>query len=296
MGFHDRDYNRYDGGGGGGGGFRSGGLQWPTGSIVSRLIILNVGIYLWDSIMWGSSRGSALLIEPWAFFSVDKAIYGWQVWRFVTYQFLHSHESFLHIFSNMLGLFFFGRMIESWWGSRRFLAFYLLCGVSGAVVAVGLGTIPGLIMFGPQVTLVGASGSVFGILMACAMLYPHHRVMLLFPPIPMTMRTLATFFLAMAALKVTVGSGNAGGEAAHLGGAALGFFLVRNPRRLDWADNTHRRGTGKGRWQKKQEVSQRDSKEVDRILSKVKAQGLHGLSPAERRTLQKATERQREAR
>ncbi len=296
MGFDDRDYNRHDAGGGrgGGGGFRMGGLQWPRGSIVSRLIIINAVIFIWDRIMADSDRGGALVIAEYAYFSVQKGIHELQIWRWFSYQFIHAN--FGHIFFNMLGLFFFGPMIERWWGSRRFLAFYLLCGVSGAFVTVLLGTIPGLIFFRADTALVGASGSLFGILIACAVLYPHQRVMLLFPPIPMTMRTMATFFLLVAALTIIVGGQNAGGEAAHLGGAALGFFLVRRPRLLDWADNERPRADrGAGRWQKKQTVARRDSAEVDRILTKVKQHGLHGLTRAEKRTLQRATQRQREA-
>jgi len=296
MGFQDRDYNRYDTGSGyGGGGMRrsQGGFHWPAGSVVSRLIIINAIVFILDSITRGSTRGDVLAPSGWASFTVDQGIKDLQIWRWITYQFVHA--GFGHVFFNMLGLYFFGPMVERWWGSRRFLAFYLLCGVSGAAVAVVLGTVDGLISFPPTVKLVGASGSLFGILMACAVLFPHQRVMLIFPPIPMTMRTMAMLFLGVAALTVIAGGQNAGGEAAHLGGAALGFLLVRNPRLLDWADRSLPRvDRGGGRWQKMQVRKQRDSAEVDRILIKVKEQGLQALSRSEKRTLQQATERRRE--
>ncbi|MEZ6192352.1 MAG: rhomboid family intramembrane serine protease [Phycisphaerales bacterium] len=74
-------------------------------------------------------------IDAWGYFSAATAILGGQVWRFVTFQFLHA--SFGHILFNMLGLYFFGPMVESHLGSRRFLAFYLLCGVASAVAYIG---------------------------------------------------------------------------------------------------------------------------------------------------------------
>ncbi len=127
--------------------------------------------------------------------------------------------------------------------------------------------------------------------------------MLLIPPIPMTLRTLAIVFLSIAALSVIAGSQNAGGEAAHLGGAVLGFLLVRNPRLLGWADRLAVPSVqgiqGAVRARQQERLSTREAlheKEVDRILAKVKDQGLASLSEAEKRVLNADTERKRGAR
>jgi len=287
MSWQDRPYNRYEEEARSSSGFSS-------MSVVKWLIVINAVVFLWDGVFIGSARGGAIAIAPHAYFSVEKAIHYLQLWRWVTYQFVHVN--LMHVFFNMLVLFFFGPMMERWWGSQRFLAFYLLCGISGAFVTTLFGAIPGLIFFTPHTELYGASGSIFGILVACAMLYPHQRVMLIFPPIPMSMRTLAMGLLAMSVLSVMAGSENAGGEAAHLGGALLGFYLVKHPSLLNLAERITRPARrGKGRWRSKQQPPQREGVAVDRILTKVKNRGLHSLTRGEKKTLQRATDRHRHA-
>lgn len=289
MSSENRDYMRDEArryGGGGGLGARMAGQ-----SMVKWLLIINVVIFVWDSIFISATRGGMLALVPWCYFSVDKVIYSGQVWRFVTYQFMHA--DFFHVLFNMIGLYFFGPMLERWWGSKRFLAFYLLCGISGAVVATVLGLIPGLNILPTMAPLVGASGSIFGILVGCAVLYPNQRVQLLFPPIPMSMRTMAMVFLGIAAVSVIAGSANAGGEAAHLGGALLGFLLVKNPGTLNWADrfspSAIQSGINEGRYEKKVKKEADLEAEVDRILAKVQQQGLQSLSKKEKKTLNDAT-------
>jgi hypothetical protein len=123
--------------------------------------------------------------------------------------------------------------------------------------------------------------------------------MLLFPPVPMSMRTLALILLGIAVLTLVVGAPNAGGQAAHLGGAALGALLVKRAHWLDWADGFHvPRGQGlKKKLERVQQARrQRDEKEVDRILDKVKEHGIQSLTRSEKKTLNRATEREREKR
>ncbi|MEM6392038.1 MAG: rhomboid family intramembrane serine protease [Planctomycetota bacterium] len=294
----------YSGGGGfggGGGGGGSGGVRFGSGfskhSVVTWLIVINLIVFVWDGIFSGGSRLRFLGLFEIGHFSVEKAIFGLELWRVFTYQFLHG--GFLHILFNMIGLYFFGPLMEQWWGSRRFLAFYLLCGVAGAVVASLIGAIPGLIFFPPEVPLIGASGSVFGILAGAAVCFPKMRVQLLFPPIPMTMRTMALVFLGIAALSVIAGSANAGGEAAHLGGALLGFLLVKVPSSLGWADSL-RAGDFRDKLDefRTERAKQREiatEAEVNRVLDKVLEQGLNSLTDREKRVLQQDTDRKRNA-
>ena len=304
MAWQDRDYNRGGGCGDGppgGGGFSGAiGGRLAGARVTFWLIIINFIVLVLNGILTGSSRGGALSLERWGNFNISQAIYHLQLWRWVTYQFLH--DGFFHLAFNMIALYFFGPLLESWWGPRRYLAFYLICGTCGAFFYTVLAFVPGLLQVDADTGLMGASGSVLGILVGCAVLYPHQRVMLLFPPIPMTMRTLALFVLGIAGLSLIVGSANAGGEAAHLGGAVLGFVLIKNPRFLWFAEHI---GAGwfkqvtlrrlQQRAQRQRGIMDSEQAEVDRILDKVREHGMHSLTSREKRALKRATDRQRRA-
>ena len=155
-----------------------------------------------------------------------------RLWEFttgtITFQFLHANPT--HIFFNMLSLYFFGPMMEAYLGPRRYLAYYLICGIAGSVSFMLL-TYLGVIAGG---YLVGASAGIFGILIGAARIAPDARVMLMFPPIPMKLKTMAWVFIGIAAFTIITSGQNAGGEAAHLGGAMVGFVLIRNERLLDF--------------------------------------------------------------
>src|SRR5215469_3676636 len=131
MGFAEREYSR-----------RSYGQPTVVGamgmwSITTWLIVINIAVYVLNEITGG-------LLAVWGWFSADTAIYHLQLWRFITFQFLHASPS--HIIFNMLSLYFFGPLIEQYLGPRRYLAFYLLCGIAGAVLYLvlwGMGIIGG---------------------------------------------------------------------------------------------------------------------------------------------------------
>ena len=291
MGWQDRDYNREDDERSSFGGRLNG------QSVVTWLLLINIIVFLLDSIFTGSRRASSLSLSEWGYFSVEKGIYHFQVWRWFTYQFLHA--DFFHVLFNMITLVAFGPMMEKWWGTRRFIVFYLLCGIGALIVFIALSLIPGLLATSTRSPIIGASGCIFGILVGAAIVAPRQVVNLLFPPVSMQLRTLALFFLGIAVISVIAGSMNAGGEAAHLGGAAAGFFLMKRPGLLQFAD---RFGGSMQRWKQKRlrlsaerdraEAAHEDA-EVDRILAKVKEHGLQSLTDKEKKTLQHATERQR---
>ena len=271
-------------------------------SVVMWLIGINAAVFVLDMIFSTGMRTQAVSPSYWGNYNVADGVFGLQVWRWITYQFLH--DGFFHVLFNLLAIYFFGPMIEGWLGGRRFLAFYLLCGTCGALVyTLVVLTAPGLI-FPPGtparvVPIVGASGAVFGILVAAAVLFPTQRVMLLSPPIPMTLRTMALLFLGLAVLSLLAGSANAGGEAAHLGGAVLGYVLIRYPRLLAWAEGvdpgTVRTSLQRRKAERARQAVEDDEKELDRILDKVRQHGLHSLTRGEQRTLRRNTERKRRA-
>jgi membrane associated rhomboid family serine protease len=177
-------------------------------------------------------------LEHFGYFSADTAITHVQMWRFLSFQFLHANLS--HIFFNMLALYFFGPLIEQYLGSRRYLVFYLLCGVVGPIAYLMLwGT--GILVTSADAPMIGASAGVYGVLIATATIAPNAMVMLLFPPIPMKLKTLAWVFIGLAVFVVVTGGRNAGGEAAHLGGALAGWYLIRHVHLLNLFAPSRRR-------------------------------------------------------
>jgi len=152
---------------------------------------------------------------------------------------------------------------------------------------------------------VGASAGVFGVIVACAYIAPDLRVQLIFPPIPMRLKVMAYAYVGLAAINLFFGSSNAGGEAAHLGGAISGFFLIRNSHVLrDFFDvfgNSRKPKPSKAkvrlvRDEPDKPVQDPFDAEVDRILAKIQQVGSQGLSDSEKQTLQRATQRGRSGR
>lgn len=239
-------------------------------------------------------------------FSTTKGFLRLEVWRLVTFQFLHAN--FMHIFFNMLGLWIFGGIVEQYLGSRRYLAFYLMCGICGGLLYLLLNLIgqtgiplPGSLRVGISTPLVGASAGVFGVIVACAYIAPNTVVRLLFPPIPLKMRTFAYGYVLIAAANLLIIKGsNQGGDAAHVGGALGGFFFIRRPHLLrDFFDvfgnsNKPRDGARGAAPTRRSRRGQAKDAEVDRILDKVNSEGLHSLTDAEKKTLRKASEDRRE--
>jgi len=163
-------------------------------------------------------------LERYGYLSIDKAIYHGQIWRFLTFQFLHASP--WHLIANMIGLYFFGPIVEGQFGPRRFLGFYLTCGLAGAACFVLLG-LTHFLKTDAATPLVGASAGIFGMLVAAAVIAPD--VQLFYYMIPVTIRMAAIVGMLMAAYAVlTPNQYNAGGQAAHLGGGILGFLLIKN--------------------------------------------------------------------
>jgi len=204
-------------------------MRMRAWSVTTWLIVLNVGIFVLDSILMRAGGDPPL--AQWGYFSRAMAIDDLELWRFVTCQFVHIDV--WHLVVNMLSLYFFGPMVEAYLRGGRYVAFYLLCGAAGAGLYLLLST-TNILVNNPFVPLVGASGAIFGILMAGAHIAPHTTVMLLFPPMPVQLRVLAYALVGIGALVVIRHGPNAGGQAAHLGGAILGFILIRNTRWLRW--------------------------------------------------------------
>ncbi len=294
MGIYDREYTFKQRSAGLGGGL----------SVTLWLIIINVAVFL---VMYGTTLGGAILTG--GHFSTHKMTLqgGLQFWTVLTFQFLHG--GFMHLFFNMFGLFIFGRMVEDYLGAKRYLAFYLVTGIFGAVMYLilnaiaqipGIPRVPGLLFNDPTTPLIGASAGVFGVIMACAYIAPNAMIQLLLPPVSLRIKTFAYVYVGIALFSLLIGSGNAGGEAAHLGGAIAGYFFIRNAHLLRdffdvFGDSRKPRGAEPGRRREPKPKGPRKpaENEVDRILAKVANQGLHSLTEAEKKILRRATEAER---
>ena len=138
-----------------------------------------------------------------------------KIWQLITHMFMHAGLE--HLIFNMIGLWVFGRFLENFWGPKRFLEFYLICGIAAGAAHLAIEDAPAI----------GASGAVMGILVGFAYLFPNTSMMLLFFPVPIKAKYLA---LGMVAVDLFGGlspqPGDRVGHWAHLGGAAAGFLLV----------------------------------------------------------------------
>ena len=152
----------------------------------------------------------------------------WQhgaIWQIATSMWLHSPESVLHLLFNMFALWMFGSQVASAWGTQRFLRFYLICGVgAGALIAAWPALLELLGMSSSyHAQTLGASGAVYGVLLAFSLLWPDRTIMLLFPPIPLRAIWFIPFLFFM---EVVSGPPNVS-HVGHLGGVLVGYVSLR---------------------------------------------------------------------
>jgi membrane associated rhomboid family serine protease len=145
---------------------------------------------------------------------------GFRPWQLVTYAFLHG--GLMHIAFNMFALYMFGGAIERVFGARRYLTYYLVCVVSAAIAQLLTAAISGAVY-----PTVGASGGVFGLLLAYAIYFPHSRIILIFPPIPMPARVFVVVYAVVELFLGVTGTEEGVAHFAHLGGLIGGFIMLR---------------------------------------------------------------------
>ena len=144
---------------------------------------------------------------------------GFGVWQLLTYAFLHG--GIAHIAFNMYGVYMFGSPVESVFGGRRYLTYYLVCVVAAAIAQLGVAAVTGGVY-----PTIGASGGVFGLLLAYGIYFPNNRVMLLIPPIPMPARMLVVVYAAIELFFGVTGTQAGVAHFAHLGGLVGGYILL----------------------------------------------------------------------
>jgi len=184
--------------------------------ITLALIVANVVVYL----LQGLAPGIVVPFALWPLGAGERGGAPFEPWQLVTYAFLHGNLP--HIAFNMLGLYMFGGPIERVFGSRRYLVYYFVCVVSAAITQL---LVAG--MMGAVYPTVGASGGIFGLLLAYGIYFPHNRVMLLFPPIPMPARVFVVVYAAIELFLGVTGTQEGVAHFAHLGGMIGGYVLLR---------------------------------------------------------------------
>jgi membrane associated rhomboid family serine protease len=184
----------------------------PAGAVppvVARLIGVNVAVFLLQ-----------LVTGDWlvrAFGLIPALVERGEIWRLFTYQFLHGGG--MHLALNMFALWMFGSELAPRWGSRFFLHYYFVCAIGGGILFT-------LVRLGTWVPSVGASGAIYGILMAYAMWFPNRQVYLYFV-LPIRVRYLIVFLFVLETTQAIQSTGTGIAHAAHLGGMGFGYAYLR---------------------------------------------------------------------
>ena len=298
----------------------------PT--MTKNLLVINVLAYLATVVLERSGIDLNALMGLHFFVASD-----FHVYQFLTYMFLHG--SFTHILFNMFALWMFGSVIERVWGPKKFLFYYIVCGVGAGIVqelvqygnyvAQGLSAYQYVNMGGAQIsmdtyinmwTTIGASGAVYGILLAFGMIFPNERLFIIPIPFPIKAKWLIVGYIAIELFSAMTGPGDGIAHMAHLGGMLFGFLLIRYWRKhpggsqhfgrsygQEFFDNMKRKyeerqrnqrmHAEQTRWEETRretdeeynERQRKNQEEIDAILDKIRKSGYDSLTKEEKQKL-----------
>jgi len=184
----------------------------PISPVTRTLLIVNVAVFFLDQLLLHG------LLSQW--FALWPLGGGFMPWQVASYAFLHG--SMMHLFFNMLGLWMFGSELERVWGQKRFLQFY----AASVLAAAGMQLLVNMLLGSPYPT-VGASGGLFGLLLAFGMMFPNRTIMPLFPPIPMKAKTFVAVYGGLELVLGVTGTQSGVAHFAHLGGMLGGYLMIR---------------------------------------------------------------------
>ena len=297
-------------------------------SMTKNLLVINILAYAATWVLKGSGVDLNSLLGLHFFMASD-----FRVYQFLTYMFLHG--SFTHILFNMFALWMFGSVIERVWGPKKFLFYYIVCGVGAGIVqelvqygsymAQGLAAYQYVNMGGAQIsmdsyinmwTTIGASGAVYGILLAFGMIFPNERLFIIPFPFPIKAKWLIVGYIVIELFSAMSGPGDGVAHMAHLGGMLFGFLLIRYWRKhpdssqrfgrsygQEFFDNLRRKyeerqrsqhmHAEQTRWEEQRretdeeynERQRKNQEEVDAILDKIRKSGYDSLTKEEKQKL-----------
>jgi membrane associated rhomboid family serine protease len=194
-------------------GFGIGGGWTPA---VKTVVIICTAVFVLDLFAGGHFFAPKFGLSPAA------VTHQFQVWQLVTYIFIHG--SFFHILFNMFGLYMFGSELERLWGTRQFTKYFFICGIGAGLTSV-------IATPNSPIPIVGASGALFGLLLAYGVLFPN-RIIYLYMIIPVPAKWLVIIIGAIAFLSSMSASGTGVAHMAHLGGMLFGFLYLKGGRFL----------------------------------------------------------------
>jgi rhomboid family protein len=300
--------------------------------VIKNLIIINVIVFVIQTLGGGINTGNGLTLSDLItkYFALiplsglpltnglGQVVVHWSFypWQLISYQFMHG--GIAHIFFNMFALWMFGIEIENIWGSRKFLIFYLMCGVVAGIFQLVLPP-----LFGEALApTIGASGAIFGVLVAFGMMFPNRYIFLYFF-IPIKAKYLITGFILMEMFFIDQGGGNIA-HLAHLGGALAGFIYIMLDTKTNvslnsiFRRNTMRSGNNlfdsfkqktvntfkkkegnieEAKFYEIKDENDNDNKdeisqeEIDKILDKISRSGYQNLTAREKKILFEASKR-----
>jgi len=178
------------------------------------LILINAGAYLLELTV------GPVLLKVFALWPLGSGLF--RPWQLITYAFLHDPGSIAHIFLNMFALFMFGRALEAYWGGRRLVLYYLVCVLAAALTQLAVEVVSG----GAQEEVIGASGGVFGVLLAFAWYFPRQRLFVIPIPIPIPAWLFVTIYALVELLYGVTGRQQGVAHFAHLGGMLGGMLCI----------------------------------------------------------------------
>lgn len=243
---------------------------WTKG-VVSKLVIINIAVFMLEIFLSNTNFIVLLGLSP------RLVLTRGFVWQLITYMFLHG--GFWHLILNMFIIWMFGSQLEAVWGGERFLKYYIICGIGGAVFSF---------IFAYNTLVIGASGAGYGILLAYAVLFPYNQIYV-WGIFPVRARTLV---IVLAAIEFLSGISGRDGIAhfAHLGGMAAGLLYMRTDHRA-WRFWNRLREIFKGvpiriKLREKDDEENADMEKIDSILDKLSEKGYENLTETERRILE----------
>ena len=259
---------------------------------VKKLLIANTVVFLVTMVVGREFIFNWFSFQPSEFF--------FRPWGAVTYMFLHG--DFMHLFGNMLVLFFFGPPLESKWGSDEFIKYYMICGMGGVFLS----------LFFVSYSIIGASAAVYGVMMAFAMAWPDAPIYF-WGIFPIKAKYLVAFFFLITFTSAFGGAAGGVAHFAHLGGFITGFLYLKT----DWKAAQQIQKMSRAARSRRFAIVPRDDKEeeeaaggrgrdieaeqrestmldaVDKVLDKISAEGMSSLTDDERRLLDEVSKKHR---
>lgn len=270
--------------------------------ITKNLLIINILMFVATLVFQTTHVDLSYSLGLHFFMSPD-----FHVYQFITYMFMHG--GFGHLFFNMFALWMFGCVLENVLGPKRYLTYYLVCGI-------GAGLMQEVAQFGSLFfttgsilgITVGASGAIYGVLLAFGMLFPNERLFIFPLPVPIKAKWFITFYIFLELFSALSTTNDGVAHTAHLGGMLIGFFLIRHWQRHPYSGYTSFDGGkkffGKMRdsWEKRNKKHDDERKEsnpdweynarkkerqerIDRILDKIRRSGYDSLTEEEKKEL-----------